>query len=146
MQNIWKIGRSFSLSEKVTKQLKRPEFAKIKIEHSNTGRNSTSKIVWKARGDFFWSHFWRPLQHFGQRRRLRLLRKGRKRPLQYQREKRKASLALPSSLFSTRRQQQSSAAYVTRTSYRQARTLRQPKLQFFCQFIIICLPFQAYKT
>ena len=32
-----------------------------------------------------------------------------------------------------------SAAYVTRTSYRQARTLRQPKLQFLCQFIIICL-------
>merc|ERR1711953_774133 len=27
----------------------------------------------------------------------------------------------------------------TRTSYRQARTLRQPKLQFLCQFIIICL-------
>jgi len=33
----------------------------------------------------------------------------------------------------------SNAAYVTRTSYRQARTLRQPKLQFLCQFIIICL-------
>merc|ERR1712062_885474 len=27
----------------------------------------------------------------------------------------------------------------TRTSYRQARTLRQPKLQFLCQVIIICL-------
>merc|ERR1712029_1021794 len=27
----------------------------------------------------------------------------------------------------------------TLTSYRQARTLRQPKLQFLCQFIIICL-------